>query len=120
MRYRLLALMLLFVLLGLVSLLGLQWRFRLGPFEQNPQQLDVTLGWRMIVGGGRAVLGFADVVGEVATLELSCYDQRQRFKLLPGQTSDEICGIRVELIGVNGPKIAEAPPRAEVRVWWEP
>jgi len=119
MKIRLLVVTLAFGLGGLIALVALQWKLDLGRFAESPQRLTVALGTRGIVGAGRAVVGFVAEGDGKAVLELKCAAEKTTVELLPGATAEEICGVRVRLIGFAGGFEAGEPARVALEVSWE-
>lgn len=92
---RILALILALGLFGWLGLMVMQWQFGVGRFATSPQKLLLQPGRRVIVGGGRAVLGLMANRSKEVTIELRCADAETRLDLERGDQSEEICGVRV-------------------------
>jgi len=73
---------------------------------------------RVIVGGGRAVVGFAALEKRRVTLEVRCAEGGSRLELAEGATSDEVCGVRVRWLGAAPLRAAPGSNRFEVS--WDP
>lgn len=104
---------------GVFALVVLQWKLDLGRFADSPQLLEVPWGARAIVGGGRAGLDFDQLEGETATFRLRCAATERRLRLTPGEVSEELCGVRIRLLGFLDGAAPEAPARAALEVRWD-
>lgn len=99
---------------GLFALLALEWRHDLGGFAENPQLLELTVGEKAIAGG-RAVLAVESTTAAGATLTVSCRDVEERLELVTGMSSDEVCGLTLQLVALE-PTTGE--DRVVVRASW--
>ncbi len=105
---------------GLFALIVLQWKLDLGQFAESPQLIEVPWGARSIVGGGRAAVDFDQLDGEVATLRLWCSEYETEIRLEPDDQTEELCGVRVRLLGFLGGRGDGETTRAALEVSWEP
>ena len=103
---------------GLFALLALQYKLELGSFAESPQLIEVPWGARAIVGGGRAGVDFDQQEGQTATLRLWCSVGEVTLRLEPEQTTDEICGVRLRLLGFLAGREGEKL-RAALEVTWD-
>ncbi len=117
-RIRRLVLPVLLIGAGIFALVVLQWKLDLGSFAESPQLIEVPWGARSIVGGGLAGLDFDQMEGETATFRLWCAAGESALRLEPGEASDELCGVRVRLLGFLEGREGE-PVRAALEVSWE-
>jgi hypothetical protein len=86
-----------------------------GGFAKSPQTANLWLGGSVIVGGGKAKLWFREVdLGP--SIEVGCPTQTRVLQLSDDEPSEEVCGVRLQLIklDVEGPR----SPHAEIRVTW--
>lgn len=106
----------LLILLGGWGLLeALSYHSGLGEYAKSPQRLQLKQGLTAVVGGGRAGLVFMeDRFRKKAQLLIRCQQGRRTISLRRGQVSEEICGIRVELLDI----LPEGKVNVEVR--WGP
>lgn len=118
MKIRLLVVVLLIALGGFLALVALQWKLDLGRFAESPQRLTVPLGTRWIIGAGRAVVGFVGERDTTAVIELKCAAEESTIELAPGAASEEVCGVRVLVIGLIPGSGADSPPRVALEVSW--
>ena len=109
---------LLLIGVGLFALVVLQWKLDLGSFAESPQLIEVPWGARAIVGGGLAGLDFDQLEGDKATFRLWCAAGETTLRLEPGGEAEEICGVRVRLLGFLEGREGEAV-RAALEVSWE-
>lgn len=114
-RIALLAAALLLAAGGVLALVALQWRHDLGGFAESPQLLALEVREKVVAGGGRAVVGLAAASSDGASLRVRCRDVETPLELVPGAVSDEICGLRLELVAVE-PTVSGS--RAVVRARW--
>ncbi|HEX9733794.1 MAG TPA: hypothetical protein VGG06_17625 [Thermoanaerobaculia bacterium] len=117
MRTRIFAFVVVLGALGWLLLLGIQRQFRIGRFAASPQELTMLPGQRAIVGGGRAVVGFAVLERRRVTLEVRCAGGGSRLELAEGAASEEVCGVRVRWLGAAPP--LEAPGSNRFEVSWD-
>lgn len=99
---------------GWLLLVGIERQFGIGRFADSPQQLTLLPGRRAIVGGGRAVLGFAVLEQRRVILEVRCAAGGARLELAEGAAGDEVCGVRVRWLGAALPLAAPGSHRFEV------
>ncbi len=118
MRSRIVLLPLLILLLGFLALLRLQWKHQLGGLAESPQEIEVRLGERVIVGGGRASLRFTALRDEEATFSLRCRGGRHAETLREGERIESACSILVELVTL-WPAFEEEPESAWLEVTWD-
>jgi len=118
MRTRIFAIILILGALGWLLLVGIERQFGIGRYAKSPQQLTLLPGRRVIVGGGRAVVGFAALEKRRVTLEVRCAEGGSRLELAEGATSDEVCGVRVRWLGAAPLRAAPGSNRFEVS--WDP
>ena len=78
MKSRVFVVILILGLLGWLGLFGIQWQFGLGRFADNPQRFQLYPGQRVIVGGGRAVMGYIASRKREVLLELRCAEETAR------------------------------------------
>ncbi len=102
MSRRLLIIVAMLGLLGYGGLLLIQWQFGMGRFAKSPQQILLAAGGRVIGGGGRAVVGLAEVADDTARVEIRCADVEHEAELAREELSDEVCGVRVRWLGTTG------------------
>lgn len=73
----------------------------LGDYAQSPQRVQLRQGLTSLVGGGRAGLVFVEErFRKKAQVMVRCEAGRRVVNLRPGEVSDEICGVRVELLAI--------------------
>ena len=119
----------LLILLGGWGLLeALSYQTGLGDYAKSPQRLQLKQGLTAIVAGGSAgVVFMEDRFRKKAQLLIRCQEGRRTISLRRGQVSEEICGIRVELLDILpegkvnvevrwGPETEEAEAAAETSV----
>ena len=106
----------LLILLGGWGLLeALSYQTGLGDYAKSPQRLQLKQGLTAIVAGGSAGLVFMeDRFRKKAQLLIRCEEGRRTISLRRGQVSEEICGVRVELLDI----LPEGKVNVEVR--WGP
>jgi len=94
----------------------------IGPGEAEIEQIVSADGrsTRAILGGGRAGLDFDGLEGERAVFRLWCADGEVELRMEPGELTDEICGVRIRLLGVVDGRRPDDPPRAAIEVTWDP
>lgn len=118
MKTRIFAVVVILGVIGWLFLLGIQRQFGIGRFAKNPQHVTLLPGQRAIVGGGRALVGFAVLEKRRVTLEVRCADDKTRLELKEGATSDEVCGVHLRWLGAALPS---APPGSNrFEVFWDP
>ncbi len=119
MSYRLLIVTLLLLLGGFSALLLLQIRLQreLGA-ATSPQEVVVQVGQRKLVAGARAELELAGRRDGKADLIVRCAAGERWVTLEAGETSDEICAIRVRLTGFSSETGTLATSRAHLEVTW--
>jgi hypothetical protein len=110
---------LLLVGFGLFALIALQAKLDLGHFADSPQLIEVPWGARAAVGGGRAAVDFDQLEGDTATMRLWCSEEEIEVRLEPDGQTDELCGVRVRLLGFLGGRDAQETTRAALEVTWE-
>lgn len=107
MEKRLLLTVIVLGVLGWAGLKLIEWQFKIGDFAKSPQYVSLRPAGRIIVGGGRAVLGLKETRRDKAVVQIRCSDGEEEVRLEPGQPSEEICGIRVRWTGPS-PRILYA------------
>ncbi|MEM7356097.1 MAG: hypothetical protein AAF657_35100 [Acidobacteriota bacterium] len=120
MSLRFVIIALFFLVCGLTALSMLQWKFGVGDFIQSPQRILVPLEARMIVGGGRAGIEFVRRRNDKVQLMVRCTEQQQWVRLRAGETSDEICEVRIKLIELSSATGTLATSEAHLEVSWGP
>ena len=101
---RLIIVLALLTLLCFVGLEVLKQQFGLGRYTENPQRVSLGQDRRAIVGGGKAILDWVGtrpkVEGESQQVELEvrCAEVEERVLLVQGDSTEEICGVRVRWI----------------------
>ena len=107
---------------------ALSYQTGLGDYAKSPQRLQLKQGLTAIVAGGSAgVVFMEDRFRKKAQLLIRCQEGRRTISLRRGQVSEEICGIRVELLDILpegkvnvevrwGPETEEAEAAAETSV----
>ncbi|MEO1085702.1 MAG: hypothetical protein AAFY88_15790 [Acidobacteriota bacterium] len=86
---------------GWILLEVMTWQAGLGDYAKSPQRVQLRQGLTSLVGGGRAGLVFIEErFRKKAQIMVRCQDGRHAVNLRPGQVSDEICGVRVELLAI--------------------
>lgn len=119
MRNRVVIVPLLILLVGLLALFRLQWKHQLGGLASSPQEVEVKLRGKVIVGGGKAALHFGVRQGEEATLAIRCRLERRAATLREGQAMQETCGVVVRLLTL-WPAVDSEPEVAWLEVSWQP
>ena len=105
---------------GLFALIALQAKLDLGQFAESPQLVEVPWGARSILGGGRAAVDFDGLSGNTATLRLWCSQEEFEVRLEPDDQTEELCGVRVRLLGfLTGRKGGEETRAALEATWGE-
>ncbi len=95
------------------------YNLRLGEFAKSPQTVELMLGSSILVAGGRAKIWFAQVdMGP--TIEINCRKETRMVELQHGEPTDEICGVRVELIEVFEKRLgSHTTLRGKFKVSWD-
>jgi hypothetical protein len=119
MRNRVVILPLLILLVGLLALFRLQWIHQLGGLASSPQEVEVKLREKVIVGGGRAALHFGVRQGEEATFAVRCRKEGRSATLREGQVMQETCGVVVHLRTL-WPAVDSEPEVAWLEISWQP
>lgn len=87
---------------GWIALETMTRQARLGKHARSPQQLELVQGRTAIAGGGRAGIVFMNSpYRRRAELLVRCEAQKRVITLARGDTSDELCGITLELIDIT-------------------
>ncbi|MEM7586827.1 MAG: hypothetical protein AAF560_25785 [Acidobacteriota bacterium] len=120
MNSRIVIIGLLFLISGLSALLMLQWNFGVGNHIVSPQEVTVPLGARMILAGGRAGVEFDQRRDRRGHFVVRCQDEQSWVKLKVGQTSEEICSVRIHLQEFTTETGTLASSRAHLEVTWGP
>ena len=117
MNLRLLIITMLLLFGGLTALLGLQWRLqkKLGTADGTPQEVTVPLGKRVLVPGGHAGVELTSRRDDQAKLIVRCGEITRWVALSTGDTSDMVCGIRLQLTGFSSETGTLATSRAHLR-----
>lgn len=110
MKIRLLIITLALGLGGWLLLLGIEWQLGLGRFARSPQVVELAPGRRIIVAGGRAVLGFARERYDRAEVEVRCAAEQKELSLLRQTPSEPVCGVRLRWLE---PSMERRQPDAE-------
>lgn len=100
--------------------------FSAGPMAGSPQQVSLISGGSARVGGGRATLWFAqptDVytggrIASAAQVSLSCKGNETPITVLPGETTDAACGVRLRLLKMIEPGETSRVFRATFEITW--
>ncbi len=100
--------------------------FTRGPLVSSPQQLGLISGASISVGGGRAMMWFAqpdDVftngrIVSAARISLTCGGKENPVTVLLGEFSDPVCGVRVKLLKMVEPGEKSRVFRATFEVAW--
>ena len=103
---------------GIFALVVLQWKLDLGEFAESPQLVELPWGARSIVGGGRAAVDFDQLDGNTATLRLWCSEHEVQLRLQPDHQTDEVCGVRIRLLGFLSGRDASEQTRVALEVTW--
>ena len=123
MQRRLLLILAVLTLLCFAGLEVLKQQFGLGRYTENPQRVALSQNGRAIVGGGRAVVGWAATLPKVedqdqqVELEMRCAEVEERVRLVQGDSTEEICGVRVRWIETTI-DFQTGAPRLVVLVSW--
>ncbi len=120
MNVRLLLITILFLIGGFSALLALQWKFGVGNHVVSPQLVIVPLGARMILAGGLAGVEFDQRRDKRGDFIVRCTDEQSWVKLKVGETSEEICSIRIQLQSFSTETGTLATSRAHLEVTWGP
>ncbi len=120
MNLRLLVITILLLVGCLTALMALQFRLqkKLGLGADSPQEVTLPLGTRMLVGGGRAGVEFESRRDDRAKLIVRCAEKSHWLALATGETSDEVCGVHLELTGFTSATGTLATSRAHLVVSW--
>ncbi len=120
MNIRSLIVIMLLLLGGLTALLGAQWRLqkKLGLGAASPQEVTLPLGSRMMVGAGRAGIEFESRRDDRAQLVVRCGEAARWLALATGDTSEEVCGVYIQLTGFSSATGTLATSRAHLVVSW--
>ncbi len=120
MNVRLLVITILLLVGGLTALMALQFRLqkKLGLGADSPQEVTLPLGSFMMVGDGRAGVEFESRRDDRAKLVVRCGEIQRWLALGTGETSDEVCGVQIELTGFSSATGTLATSRAHLVVSW--
>lgn len=89
-------------------------QLQLGTNAKSPQTVEIPLGGRVLIGGGRGKLWFAG--GDTgADFEVECRKESQYIRPEPGKAYQG-CGMMIWLKDVKPTQ----PPRAVFRIEWKP
>ncbi len=88
----------------------------IGTYATSPQTLEVPLGSKKLIGGGRAKLWFAGG-SSGGDFEISCKNDAWYLSPEPNEEY-EACRVKVKLLKVHQPK-GKSPSRGEFLVTWE-
>ena len=119
MNHRVLVTVMIFLLAALCALMALQWRLGTSFVVESPQQVTVRLGKRALVGGGRAYVQLDRRWDHRAELWVHCKGAVRRLVLRTEQTSEEICSVRIHLVGFSSETGTLATSRAHLEVTWD-
>lgn len=97
-----------------------------GSGATSPQQLTLTAGASANIGGGRAKMWFAqpsDVLADgrivsAAMVSLTCNGKETSVTVLPGNPSEEVCGVRVKLLSMTEPGAQSPVFKGVFEVTW--
>lgn len=119
MSHRVLIAVIILLLGALCALMALQWRIGTSFAVDSPQRVTVGLGKRALVGAGRAYVHLDRRWDHRAELWVHCDSATQHIVLRTEQTSDEICSVRIHLVGFSSETGTLATSRAHLEVTWD-
>lgn len=91
-------------------------QMELGSYAKSPQTVEIPLGSRRIVAGGKAKIWFAG--GSTGSeFEISC-SKDGRYVLPQPKEKYDACGIHVTLVDIDD-KEADRPPKASFKIEWD-
>ncbi len=114
MERRLILVMIVLGVLGWGMLKTVEWQFGVGEFAKSPQMMMLRPGGRVIVGGGRAVLGLVAIRDEKAEIEIRCDEAEHEIRLRPGGASEKLCDVYVRWLGPS----VRVPGTQQLEVSW--